>query len=959
VRAFPVRLPSGVRYWTVLDENLAVVDEADAFLRHVRFGRDGSELTTRSYAGGIALFLRWCARTGRDWRDGVAALGLFITWLRHAGPQSSGVEVVAGGQVLAGPGVEPVRGARRINGVLTAVRGFVAHAVTSGQAPGELMGLIYELADDRDLPMQARGEEHRMAWRMRAQEKAPEPLIRPHDAGGAVTAARAAPRYYTARDPILLVQGGNRAFTHDSSVKTENGMVVCRLMPAYDLAWMMPGRAEKFHVAGDDILERGIANGSVPLECEGLLRETLLLDTGSAPAIAATVDSQTSGTFDVATATQRVIVEQSAWYALRNPRIDPAPLLARSGIAGTLPAAFALAPPAHPWTPLHVDWQVEYLPSPNVDNDWTLGDVDYSLTTGAPIPAPGGGVMFRGRAKLTGGAAAALGSAVRKALDDVTRIAGTGPVPTNGIEAHYSQLAAELAQTMKKLDLAQPPAGGSADPNTVNPALLDDIASALAQMDVLSCGLNGLLTQLRGGVPADQVSTAPGGVTPTPFFALRAGFLRIVRLRLVDGFGQFVDLCGSDETHSAQGYLVSDPMSVPNEPSLLAQPPRFTAPTRAWFRYMAADVPGVEADYQTSPVCGFVMPNHLDGSLEFFNADGGDAGVLQPDEQGQVTWQAAPGLPTTAGQDPAQTVTNSHLAQLAASLLDWGVADAGQSAEPALAALLRTIDSTLWSVDPFGHQGDEHVALLLGHPICVMRGLLRLDVADPVVSADGTLTKVPVRLGEFTQWQDGLLGYFVDDDYTRLFVADAAAAGMARQIGPQQGFLQQINLVPTYYATFADDIATNTTSDTPTPGKTQVTHPYIDTSGLLWIPPNQTFNLTLLVEPLTSVYATLGRVPRKDIGMRRDWINSGLAAIAPTFRFGPVLVDPKQIRMPLATDIGGTWVWDYRADAVAWKEDAVTNATDNALLGADPATGSEGWLKLKPPPLAKAGSTAS
>jgi hypothetical protein len=35
----------------------------------------------------------------------VAALGLFITWLRHAGPQSSGVEVVVGGQVLAGPGV--------------------------------------------------------------------------------------------------------------------------------------------------------------------------------------------------------------------------------------------------------------------------------------------------------------------------------------------------------------------------------------------------------------------------------------------------------------------------------------------------------------------------------------------------------------------------------------------------------------------------------------------------------------------------------------------------------------------------------------------------------------------------------------------------------------------------------------------------------------------------------------
>jgi integrase/recombinase XerD len=175
VRAFPVRLPSGVRYWAVLDKDLAVVAEADAFLRHVRFGRDASELTTRSYAGAIALFLRWCVRTGRHWHEGVAALGLFITWLRHAGPQASGAELVVGGQVLAGPGVEPVRGARRINGVLTAVRGFVAHAVTSGQAPGELMPLIYELADERDLPAQARGEQHRMAWRMRARHRLHEP----------------------------------------------------------------------------------------------------------------------------------------------------------------------------------------------------------------------------------------------------------------------------------------------------------------------------------------------------------------------------------------------------------------------------------------------------------------------------------------------------------------------------------------------------------------------------------------------------------------------------------------------------------------------------------------------------------------------------------------------------------------------------------------------------------------
>jgi cytochrome c-type biogenesis protein CcmF len=68
-----------------LDEDLQVIEVADAFLRHQRFGRDGAESTTKAYAHAIALFLRWCARTGRSWQGGVEQFGLFMTWLAHAG----------------------------------------------------------------------------------------------------------------------------------------------------------------------------------------------------------------------------------------------------------------------------------------------------------------------------------------------------------------------------------------------------------------------------------------------------------------------------------------------------------------------------------------------------------------------------------------------------------------------------------------------------------------------------------------------------------------------------------------------------------------------------------------------------------------------------------------------------------------------------------------------------------
>ncbi len=75
MRAFRVQMPSGSRYWTVLDDAMDVVPVADRYLLELRFGRDGAERTTEKYARGIALFLRWCAATGRDWREAAAALG--------------------------------------------------------------------------------------------------------------------------------------------------------------------------------------------------------------------------------------------------------------------------------------------------------------------------------------------------------------------------------------------------------------------------------------------------------------------------------------------------------------------------------------------------------------------------------------------------------------------------------------------------------------------------------------------------------------------------------------------------------------------------------------------------------------------------------------------------------------------------------------------------------------------
>ena len=205
MRAFPVTLPSGMRYWTVLDEDLAVVAVADAFLRQLRFGRDGAESTTKAYAGAIALFLRWCARTGRSWQGGAEQLGLFMTWLRHADPAASGIGAAGeAGMVLTGPGSKPARSARRINAVLTAVRGMVVHAVAAGQAGGGLVPLLYEVADDRDLPEAARAGDGRMSWRLRARHRLHEPEI-PVDRASDADIVALLGACCSARDRLIVV----------------------------------------------------------------------------------------------------------------------------------------------------------------------------------------------------------------------------------------------------------------------------------------------------------------------------------------------------------------------------------------------------------------------------------------------------------------------------------------------------------------------------------------------------------------------------------------------------------------------------------------------------------------------------------------------------------------------------------------------------------------------------------
>ena len=757
------------------------------------------------------------------------------------------------------------------------------------------------------------------------QQLAPPPIV--PQPGQWVDVKRALPRFFYPTDPVLLIEGGQASFKHTPAAFSKDGLLYCRLTGDVVTAiGAIPPKASasapRVTANGADLLERGVENGSVPPECEDLLCELAVLDPGTSVTAGHAAAPPTSAAPVLQAFAQNFAVEQTAWHATRDPRIDHAPLLAVSGISGRLPSPIAVSLPVRPWNPIRFDWSVEYLPSNGGVADWNLDEIDFD----AGAVQPGQSTIYEGSAPLTQGSTQIVAAAIRNAIQQASSAAGTAITDPDVRVAFFSEIAQNAIQSFQQITVATP-ASQQGSP-VADRAPLDDIASALSNMDVLTGGLDGLNSLLRG----------------TPFFAARAGFLRIARLRLIDGFGQFVDLAGPN-----QPVIATDPMSVPDRTDLIALPPRFTAPARLTLRFVDGAGSGNEAnlDPQTgntiSPVCGYLMPNHLDGAVEFFGVDGVNLGFVRPDEGKAVVWEEAPGVASIVGQDPARAIPNTFAAGIAKALLKWGINDAGLAESPgtsdtALQALLRIVDSVLWSVDPYGHAGDEHLSLLVGHPVVIARARLRLEVQDPLHPEMANLIEVPVRLGALAHWQDGLFGYFVNDDYMALHCSDAAAAGLARAVGPNQGFLQPVTQVADHFNNFVADT-----------GSTPVTHPYVDLSGVVWILPNQDVDLTLLIEPQTMVHATTGLLPRKEIGLRREWTSDALAALSPTFRFGPVLVDPQRIRMPIATDIRGTWSWDYRADTNTWAEVPITNATQDALLPPDPPSGAEGWIRLTPP----------
>ncbi len=435
----------------------------------------------------------------------------------------------------------------------------------------------------------------------------------------------------------------------------------------------------------------------------------------------------------------------------------------------------------------------------------------------------------------------------------------------------------------------------------------------------------------------------PGSILRSPlwlfaFNPIRTGALKITNLRLVDTFGRVNIVLDSDNIQSTQ-IIRSQNLTPPstlesafNFPNPIYLPPRLTQPARLNFRWLSATQGEQEMNDSptTSPICGWILPNNLDNSLTIYDSQGEALVVINR----KAELQPIPGRDLTS-EEIAETIakTNPYLKQMVRYLRDRG--------EAFFTDFLTTVNKALETIDPEGFAQNQAISLLVARPLALVRSQVNLELQgipavsqnitsfsrDMFVNSDRTTNafenvKFPIRIGEYQQFNDGLVGYWVEDNGT--YKNDTFYAPQGCYVPHQQ--------IKTLF-----DNATDSTPDTP-----------INLEQTLEANTAQT--LVMLIDPRGQINASCGVLPAKRISLPPEQYVPALQAISVTFLSAPLLSDLNPInnldRINLSLPEVPSYEWSWLGkEGNTWSSRPLHPINSQPIFSS-PQKIYDGWLKL-------------
>ena len=358
------------------------------------------------------------------------------------------------------------------------------------------------------------------------------------------------------------------------------------------------------------------------------------------------------------------------------------------------------------------------------------------------------------------------------------------------------------------------------------------------------------------------------------FLPIRAGEMRIIRLRLIDTFGQTNEqLTLSDD----KPVLAAESYNNSKSFDRVSLVPRLSQPARLNFRWLAARENREEFNQHpaTTPICGWLIPNYLDQSLDIYDQHGAPLGIVRVN----ATWGAFPGSlhPINPGD-----ISNTHLRKMVQYLLRQG--------QTFLNSFVSTLQTSLINIEPEYFSQHQDTALLIGRPLALVRAKLNLELRGLPAHHQGwnmfrqdlqrnfrqhdkfTQVKFPVRLGESQQLNDGLVGFWKER--------------------PDGTYDQN------YF--YAPQVGSDTHNNIRNNGEGINLMQSLDDSSV---------KVSMLVDVQGKIHATSGILPTKSIDIPKDQYQRAIKRMVATLRTMPVLTQKNAVALTLPSEEGYQWNW--------------------------------------------------
>ena len=442
-----------------------------------------------------------------------------------------------------------------------------------------------------------------------------------------------------------------------------------------------------------------------------------------------------------------------------------------------------------------------------------------------------------------------------------------------------------------------------------------------------SKNLNALIGHYNSGMPVLGPFPESGKFNPASAFfqQIRSGQFQFANLDLVDQFGQSCNLIFTQEDNNTNLAVSPDMQTTQTlfqvDPSTLVQlKPRLMQPARLNFNFVSAysDSQPIDLHNDTNPVCGWILPNHIDRSLACYSPSGEYLGEMRAFENKSVLWNSPPDsnntLASISGKYP-------HLGQMLKNLKQY------PNSAVAFNNLYEVIDQTLWGIDPLGGRNDKHLAMLAGRPLALARCSVSYQLMGPPsynyswqyvcskYTPEFTNFMFPIRLGESNLRGDGLIGYFEKDDYSTFNCVSLPYDAIQHANNPYVKEIKKGNFI---YKNFGKN--------------------------------NQEL-LTILFDPSAVVHATSSILPVATLTLPDKFIEPALKAMNLYFRVGPILSnslpamasDKDPVLIPKPAEKHGNWSWLNTFSDAAYP---IKSPSQNAIFSEMQKELRSGYLKL-------------